>query len=267
VDVAQSVVSSSLKYKTERSVRDKSYTFKFGLLISMAALANALSFLVMIGPWQSKFSLTGLPILIAALSLGPSGGAVCGLLGGWVHAVEQGSYWFVVSCLLQGAVAGLFARYFRATRYFSPFMGLVGGFIVLWWVDLIADEHRTLDQLTSNVADIFSREPVLANPIFALLGSLVLTVFFLFISVRAQERSFLHLLLAGCCGAIADVLFDALLIYGAQPYPWTPMWYVFSLDLIQGFFVALVCTLIFQHPRVSESLLGPEPVRGRAFIR
>lgn len=223
----------------------------------MAALAIILGFFAVPGPWNIKFGLTAIPILISAFVLGPIWGLLTGLVGGLAQAINYGSIWYIFYTAIQGFVAGFFSRHFKATRISSPAFGFLGGFFIVWWVDLLRTGQHTFAQLTSGSAvKLFDMERGIGLPYVGLLGGVVCGTAFFVIGTRATPRSIRHLALAGCIAAVAYVPYDAFVLYKIQDYPWIPTWFVLGKDLAQDFLAAFLCAWIYTNPRIAKMLAG-----------
>lgn len=227
----------------------------------MVGLANVLGFLAIPGPLNIKFGMTAIPILIVAFTLGPMWGAIVGLFGGVAQALNYGSIFYVMYTLIQGVVAGWLARHKTLTIRSAPVFGFVGGFFLLWWVDLMRTGQTTLQELTQTgfgeAAKVFGMTINLGLPLVALVGGLLLAIVLLFVpsAQKVADKSTLHLFLAGSYAAIAYIPYDAFVLYAIQSYPWIPTWFVLSKDLVQDLVAALLCAMLITNPRVA-GLLG-----------
>src|SRR4029077_5295261 len=212
------------------------------------------------GPLNIQFGLTAIPILLVSFILGPLWGALCGLLGGIMQAQKYGHMLYIIYTALQGLVAGALARHVRITRRVAPLFALIGGFFLVWWVDILRKSTFTLQDLgTTSFADAphkFGSNIIWAFPVAGAIGA----VFLLGVtwwSVRREltPYSSLHLALAGCIAAVCYVPYDAFLLHWVQGYPWLPTWFVLSKDLVQDFAAALLCSLLMQNQRVKNAIL------------
>jgi uncharacterized membrane protein len=236
-------------------MKERSSAYKIALSALMAALANLLGIFAVPGPWNIKFGMTGIPILITSFALGPFWGALCGLLGGITQALNYGSIWYVIYTAIQGCVAGLFVRHYKSIKWWSLIMGFLGGFFLILWVDLLRQGPQTFQELTSpNAPKIFGLNIIFGFPIFAIISGIVVAIIAFLLSSKVKEMNFFHLTLAGCFGAIAYVPYDAIILYYIQLYPWIPTWFVLSKDLVQDFFAAILCAWIYQNARISKAL-------------
>jgi uncharacterized membrane protein len=243
----------------------KSLTREVALVGIMAGLANALAFVALPGPLNIQFGLTAIPILLVAFALGPTWGALCGLLGGIVQATKYGHLLYVFYTAIQGGIAGLFALSPRATRRAAPLLALFGGFFLVWWVDILRNSPFTLDTLGStsfpDAPKVFgpaidSHLPIIAITVAVVSGIAVA----LLVSRRELPRqSTTHLALAGCFGAVCYAPYDAWVLYGVQGYPWLPTWFVLSKDLIQDFIAAVLVALLLRNSRIHNLLYSGAP--------
>jgi uncharacterized membrane protein len=240
-------------------MRRKIDLFSIVFAALMAALANVLGFLAVPGPWNIKFGLTGIPILIAGFVLGPLGGLIAGLVGGISQAVNYGSIWYIFYTAIQGVMAGYFIKHFKSLKLSSPIFGFLGGFFLILWLDLLRTGQHTFAQLTaSNSGKTFDMHSFFGLPYLAISAGIVFGVVTLLSLFRAKERSFIHTAMAGVFAAIAYVPYDAFVLYKIQSYPWIPTWFVLSKDLVQDFIAAFVCAWIYNTPRIQKVLASRE---------
>jgi len=233
----------------------------------MAALSNILALVALPGPLNIQFGLTAIPFLLVSFVLGPLWGGLCGLLGGVVQAQKYGHILYIVYTALQGFVAGLFARHAKATRRLAPLFALVGGFFLVWWVDLLRNSRFTLADLGgtgfSEAPKVFGMSKDYPFPIAAAIGAVVLLAITLW-AVRSDFAQFSskHLALAGCFGAVAYVPYDAWVLYWVQGYPWLPTWFVLGKDLLQDFIAAILCAILLQNARIRNVLMAGSSAEG-----
>jgi thiamine transporter ThiT len=228
----------------------------------MAALSNALAFVALPGPLNIQFGMTAIPILLVSFSLGPWWGAVCGLIGGIIQAQKYGHILYIFYTAIQGFVAGYFALKPIATRKVAPLFALIGGFFLVFWVDILRNSNFTLTHLSEtsfkDAPNIFGMSINVPLPLIGIIGGVILFSFtILLVRKNVDHFSILHLLLAGSYGAIAYVPYDAFVLYVMQGYPWLPTWFVLSKDLVQDFIAAALCAAIIQNRRISNLLLSP----------
>lgn len=231
----------------------------------MAALSNILALIALPGPLNIQFGLTAIPFLLASFVLGPWWGALCGLLGGLEQAQKYGHFMYIFYTALQGLVAGFFAQRAKATRRSAPLFALVGGFFLVWWVDLLRTSRFTLADLRTTsfpqASKVFGMSRAYAFPTAAAIGAVILLAITLVV-IRKDlvPNSSRHLALAGCFGAVAYVLYDVWVLHWLQGYPWLPTWFVLSKDLLQDFVAAILCALLLQNARIKNVLMAGSSV-------
>jgi len=231
-------------------------TYDIALVGVMAALSNVLGYLAIPGPWNIKFSMTGVPILLVAFLKGPLLGAVTGLIGGIVQALQYGHLAYVVYTAIQGGVAGYMAKKLDVAKRAAPLFFFAGGFFLAWWVDLIlssGDFNELLSQLLAQSGRGYEISPqeTLGLPLAALASGLIFAVVMLAIARKnLNETTFFTI--AGCMGAIAYVPYDAFVLYLLQGYPWIPTWFVLAKDLVQDFVAAWIAASIATSRRVKK---------------
>ena len=220
----------------------------------MAALANVLGFLAIPGPWNIKFSLTAIPILLVAFARGATLGALTGLFGGIVQALNYGWIGYVIYTAIQGAVAGYLAKNKRALKVSAPIFMFFGGFFMAWWIDLLRGSGASFDQLVNQAGSIVTGAGVSLASIP--LAAITLGIIFALVSylLLRKKDPFYALFLAGAAGAVAYVPYDAFALYVVQHYPWIPTWFVLAKDLVQDFIAAALTALIVLSPRIKRLL-------------
>jgi len=235
-------------------------TYDIALVGVMAALANVLGYLAIPGPWNIKFSMTGVPILLVALLKGPLLGAITGFIGGVVQALQYGHIAYVIYTAIQGGVAGYMAKKLDIAKKSAPAFFFAGGFFLAWWVDLIlasGDFNELVSQLLAQSGRVYEISPqeTLGLPIVAPVLGLVLAAAMSIIARRELSEVFLFTI-AGCMGAIAYVPYDAFVLYLLQGYPWIPTWFVLAKDLVQDFVAAWIAASIATSKRVKKLVGG-----------
>ena len=226
----------------------------------MASLANVLGYLAIPGPWNIKFSMTGVPILIVGLLRGPLLGALTGLIGGVVQALQYGHLAYVIYTAIQGGVAGYMAKKVDVAKKSAPIFFFAGGFFLTWWIDLIlacGNFNELLSQLLAQSGRVYEVSPqeTAGLPIVAIVSGIILAVLMLLVFRRKLSETSLFVI-AGCMGAIAYVPYDAFVLYLLQGYPWIPTWFVLSKDLVQDFVAAWIAATIATSRRVKKLVAG-----------
>ncbi len=219
----------------------------------MAALANVLGFIAVPGPWNIKFSLTAIPILLVAFARGPWLGGLTGLFGGIVQALNYGWIGYVIYTAIQGFVAGFFAKKREYIKVAAPIFLFFGGFFMAWWIDLMRGVGVTFQDIVAATEAAKAGAAISLNylPVAGIVFGIVMAALGLYLARKGEVA---QLFLAGAMGAVAYVPYDAFALYVVQHYPWIPTWFVLAKDLVQDFVAAYITALIAVSPRIRRLL-------------
>jgi uncharacterized membrane protein len=217
------------------------------IIITAAVAANILSLIAIKGPWNISFSLTAVPILLAAFTRGWKAGAFAGLLGGIIQAQEYGSLWYVLYTLTIGLVAGYMAERPLTLRPLAPVTAAFGGFLIFWFTDVTTLEGK-LPETFLQALSIPPYRAIAAFMAFAIGTHLLVR------HSSMAKNSFITIALAGLTGAVAYAPYDILVMLAVQGYHIAPALVVLSKDLIQDITAALLCGLLLQNQFLREKL-------------
>jgi len=196
-------------------------------ILAAIILSNILGFLAIKGPMSISFSLTAVPILLIALTMGWQMGALVGLFGGIVQALQYTTLWYVFYTAILGGVAGYFAKNARFNRKWGSLFFSAGTMFMFLWI-------------------IFTNQSLIASEAFVILISLLMFVIieYTLIKKHIDHNPLLSLTLAGCAGAAAYIPYDILVLSLAQNYPTTQTLIILGKDLMQDYSAAIIAAAI-----------------------